>query len=78
MSITIYVRDGCGKCEKLKATLTAMAVDFFEKNIDRYRDVLLKKYPQIDGQSLPLIFVGETLLKNEIELMKYLKENNGK
>jgi Glutaredoxin and related proteins len=69
MKYTIYTREGCSNCDKTKQLLNEKNISFEEKDIDRYKKVLLESYPSL--RELPVIFCDGKLVSYS-ELQKNL------
>lgn len=68
MNITIYSFEVCPYCERAKALLTAMNHEY--KEIVVSRDELQQLATKTGMQTVPQIFVGETLIGGFDQLQK--------
>tara|TARA_B100000073_G_scaffold340273_1_gene339876 strand:- start:681 stop:917 length:237 start_codon:yes stop_codon:yes gene_type:complete len=75
MNFTIYSRDGCPYCSKIKQVLTAKNLSFTEQKLDREfsRNDFYKMFGV--GSTFPQVLLDSKRLGGCTETVKYLREN---
>ena len=66
MSITVYSRQGCSKCQDLKAFLNMLDIDFYEIDLDSNID-MTEVLREKGFRQLPIINFNDTWLSDSEE-----------
>lgn len=76
MQIIIYSKSPCVYCDKAKALLKKLDLEFIEykMNIDISRDDLLEKFPE--AKTMPIIVIDNCWIGGYTELEKLLNGKN--
>ena len=76
MQITIYSKDNCPYCEKIKQVFNLIDVKFTEYKLDEHftRQNFIDEFGE--GSTFPRVIIGDKLIGGCTETISYLKENN--
>lgn len=80
MKFTVYSKQGCPYCEKIKTVLIALSeskgysVTFYELGSDFTREQFYSEFNE--GSTFPQVILNDTHLGGCVDTVKYLKENN--
>ena len=71
---TIYTKDGCPYCDKVKQVLNVLNQSYreYELGVDFTREEFYNEFGE--GSTLPRVLYNETLIGGCSETVKYLKE----
>jgi glutaredoxin len=75
MNFTIYSRDGCPYCTKIRQVLSAKGLSFTEQKLDREfsRNDFYQQFGR--GSTFPQVLLDSKRLGGCTETVKYLREN---
>ena len=75
MNFTVYTRDGCPYCTKIKQVLSAKGLSFVEQKLDRVfsRNDFYQQFGV--GSTFPQVLLDSKRLGGCTETVKYLREN---
>ncbi len=76
MNFTVYTRNGCPYCTKIKQVLEGKGYSYTEYKLDRDfdRQAFYTKFGP--GSTFPQVLLADTKLGGCTETVKYLRENN--
>jgi glutaredoxin len=76
MQITIYSKDNCPYCEKIKQVFNLIDVKFTEYKLNEHftRQNFIDEFGE--GSTFPRVIIGDKLIGGCTETISYLKENN--
>ena len=76
MQITIYSKENCPYCEKIKQVLNLINLNFIEYKLDEHftRQNFIDEFGE--GSTFPRVLIGDKLIGGCTETISYLKENN--
>ena len=76
MNFTVYTRNGCPYCTKVKQVLQGKSYNFreYKLGVDFDRDAFYTQFGE--GSTFPQVVLGATNLGGCTETVKYLRENN--
>jgi glutaredoxin len=76
MTFTVYTRDGCPYCTKIKQVLAAKNLPYVEHKLNREftREDFYKQFGP--GSTFPQVLLDSKRLGGCTESVKYLRENN--
>lgn len=76
MNFTVYTRNGCPYCTKVKQVLQGKNYNFreYKLGVDFDRDAFYTQFGE--GSTFPQVVLGATNLGGCTETVKYLRENN--
>jgi len=76
MKFTVYSKDNCPYCSKVKQVLELIQTDFVVYSLDREftREEFYSEFGQ--GSTFPQVIVNDQHIGGCTEIIKYLKENN--
>lgn len=75
MKFTVYSKDGCPYCEKIKQVLSLSGLDYVIYNLGENfsREEFYSEFGR--GSTFPQVIMNEKHLGGCIDTVKYLKEN---
>lgn len=75
MKFTVYSKDGCPYCEKIKQVLSLSGLDYVVYNLGENfsREEFYSEFGR--GSTFPQVIMNEKHLGGCIDTVKYLKEN---
>lgn len=80
MNFTVYSKEGCPYCEKIKYVLNHLSVQkgykvsFFELGTDFNREKFYEKFG--NGSTFPQVILNDQNIGGCTDTVKYLQENN--
>jgi glutaredoxin len=76
MQVTIYSKDNCPYCEKIKQVFNLLEVSFVEYKLDEHftRQNFIDEFGE--NSTFPRVLIGDSLIGGCSETVSYLKENN--
>ena len=76
MNFTVYTRNGCPYCTKIKQVLEGKKYNYreYKLGVDFDRDAFYTQFGE--GSTFPQVVLGATNLGGCNETVKYLRENN--
>jgi len=76
MKITIYSKEDCPYCEKIKQVFNLINLNFVERKLNEHftRENFVAEFGE--GSTFPRVLIDDTLVGGCTETISYLKENN--
>jgi glutaredoxin len=76
MKVTIYSKENCPYCEKVKKVFELLEVQFVEYKLDTdfSRENFIQEFGE--GSTFPRVVIGDKLIGGASDTIQYLKENN--
>lgn len=75
MQATIYTKDNCSYCEKIKTVFKLQHIDYVEYKLDEHfdRDSFISEFGE--NSTFPRVLIDGKLIGGASETVRYLKEN---